>query len=120
MNNLVSLDDYERQAIKLLPRNALGYYKSGAGNEETLGWNRSDFNNFRIRPRFLRDVSVRDFGVNILGSNVSFPCGISPTAMQRMADPQGEVANAKGNIFSRWSNDGRFHGKVTLTLSGRK
>lgn len=96
MNNLVSLDDYEKRAYKLLPKNALDYYRSGAGNEQTLAWNRSDFNNFRIRPRFLRDVSVRDTKVKILNSEVSFPCGISPTAMQRMADQHGEIANAKG------------------------
>lgn len=98
MNNLVSLDDYEKRASELLPRNALDYYKSGAGDEQTLSWNRSDFSNFRIRPRVLRDVSVRDTGVEIFGSKVSFPCGIAPTAMQRMADSQGEVANAKGEL----------------------
>lgn len=96
MNSLVSLDDYEKQAYKLLPKSALDYYRSGAGDEQTLKWNRSDFNNYRIRPRFLRDVSVLDTSVNIFGSKVSFPCGISPTAMQKMADQQGEVANAKG------------------------
>lgn len=96
MKNLISLDDYEKLAHELLPKNALDYYRSGAGDEQTLGWNRSDFRNYRIRPRFLRDVSVRDMSVNILGANVSFPCGISPTAMQRMADAHGEIANARG------------------------
>lgn len=99
MNNLISLDDYEKRAHKLLPRAALDYYRSGAGDEQTLRWNRSDFSNYRIRPRFLRDVTVRDASVDIFGSKVSFPCGISPTAMQKMADPQGEVANAKGLSF---------------------
>lgn len=96
MNSLVSLRDYEKRAFELLPRNALDYYRSGAGDEQTLAWNRSDFNNFRIRPRFLRDVSSRDASIEIFGSKVSFPCGISPTAMQKMAHPQGEIANAKG------------------------
>lgn len=100
MNNLISLDDYEKRAHELLPRAALDYYRSGAGDEQTLRWNRSDFGNYRIRPRFLRDVTVRDASVDIFGSKVSFPCGISPTAMQKMADPQGEVANAKGLKFN--------------------
>lgn len=98
MKTLVSLDDYEKQAQELLPRNALDYYRSGAGDEQTLRWNRSDFGNFRIRPRFLRNVTTRDSSVNIFGSNVSFPCGISPTAMQRMANQEGEIANAKGKM----------------------
>lgn len=100
MRPLISLDDYEIQAREVLPKNALDYYRSGAGDEQTLGWNRTDFKNFRIRPRFLRDVSARDSSVNILGSKLSFPCGISPTAMQRMANEHGEIANAKGNIKS--------------------
>lgn len=96
MNNLVSLDDYEKRAYQLLPRTALDYYRSGAGDEQTLKRNRNDFNNYRIRPRFLRDVSELDPSVTIFGSKVTFPCGISPTAMQRMADQHGEIANAKG------------------------
>lgn len=96
MSIFASLEDYEKRASKLLPKNALDYYRSGAGDENTLAWNRSDFTNFRIRPRFLRDVSIRDAAVDIFGSKVSFPCGISPTAMQRMADQHGEIASAKG------------------------
>ncbi|CAO1326559.1 unnamed protein product [Diamesa hyperborea] len=92
---LVSLDDYERQAHELLPKNSLDYYKSGAGDELTLKWNRSSFAKFRIRPRFLRDVTVRDPSCIVLNSRLSFPCGISPTAMQKMAHPDGELANAR-------------------------
>lgn len=100
MSSLISLDDYEKRAHELLPKNALDYYRSGAGDEQTLKWNRKDFNNFRIRPRFLRDVSTLDTKVNIFGSTVSFPCGISPTAMQRMANQHGEIANAKGDTLN--------------------
>lgn len=112
---LISLDDYEKRALEILSENARDYYRSGAGNgieesifkifiifiekkivENSLKWNRLDFNNFRIRPRFLRDVSVRDMKTNVFGSTVSFPCGISPTAMQKMAHPDGEIATARG------------------------
>jgi (S)-2-hydroxy-acid oxidase len=96
MKSLISLDDYEKRAFEVLPENARDYYRSGAGNENSLTWNRSDFKNFRIRPRFLRDVSTRNMEVKVFDKNVSFPCGISPTAMQRMAHPDGELATAKG------------------------
>jgi (S)-2-hydroxy-acid oxidase len=96
MSNLISLDDYERRALEVLTPNARDYYRSGAGNESSLKWNRSDFNNFRIRPRFLRDVSSRDYSLDIFGSNVSCPIGISPTAMQKMANIDGECATARG------------------------
>ena len=91
-----SLDLYERRALDVLPESIRDYYRSGAGNENTLSWNRDDFNNFRIRPRFLKDVAERDMGLNVFGANPSFPCGISPSAMQRMAHPDGEVASVKG------------------------
>lgn len=94
MNSLLSLDDYEKEAKELLPKNAWGYYSSGAGEEVSLARNRSDFQNYRIRPRFLRDVSARDASIEILGSKVSAPFGISPTAMQKMANSEGEIANA--------------------------
>ena len=44
----------------------------------------------------LRDVSHRDMATSALGSPVAMPFGVSPTAMQRMAHPDGELANARG------------------------
>ncbi|XP_070506348.1 uncharacterized protein Hao [Chironomus tepperi] len=90
-----SLDLYEKRALELLPESIRDYYRSGAGDENTLSWNREDFNNFRIRPRFLKDVTERDTRLNVFGANPSFPCGISPTAMQRMAHPDGEAASVR-------------------------
>lgn len=117
MNSLVSLDDYEKRAYSILPRNALDYYKSGAGDEQSLKWNRNDFNNFRIRPRFLRDVSVRDMSVNLFGSSLSIPCGISPTAMQKMADVYGEIATAKGRVVMYMCNIKRQQRDFKLLIS---
>jgi (S)-2-hydroxy-acid oxidase len=96
MNNyLISLKDYEQKALTTLPKNALDYFQSGAGDESTLLRNCADFKNYRIRPRVLRDVSKRDLSTEILGSEVSAPFGIAPTAMQKMAHPDGEIATAK-------------------------
>lgn len=50
----------------------------------------------RIRPKCMVGVSKLDLSTTALGNKVSMPVGISPTAMQRMAHPEGEVANAKG------------------------
>lgn len=41
---LVSVGDYERKAHKLLPHNALSYFKSGALNEVTLKENKTAMN----------------------------------------------------------------------------
>lgn len=50
----------------------------------------------RIRPRVLIDVSKRSTKCNVLGIDLDTPICIAPTAMQRMAHPDGEVASAKG------------------------
>lgn len=104
MASLVCVDDYEKAAHSALPRNALDYYRSGADEEFTLGLNKDALRRFRIRPRMLRDVTRRDTRTEALGSPVSVPFGVSPTAMQRMAHPDGELANVRavskaGGVF---------------------
>ena len=44
----------------------------------------------------LRDVSNIDMKTTIMGDEVDFPIGVAPTAMQRMAHDEGELATAKG------------------------
>lgn len=56
------------------------------------------YNRLRIRPKCMIGVSSVDLSTTAIGCKVNIPVGISPTAMQRMAHPDGEVANAKGNI----------------------
>lgn len=52
----------------------------------------------RIRPKCLVGVSNFNIRTKVLGQDVSMPVGISPTAMQRMAHPEGELASARGNL----------------------
>ncbi len=47
----------------------------------------------------LCDVSKRTISTMVLGKPVSFPLGVSPTAMQRLANDSGESANARGKTF---------------------
>ncbi|KAL3282799.1 hypothetical protein HHI36_005965 [Cryptolaemus montrouzieri] len=94
-DNFACLDDFEKHALSVLPKNALDYYTSGAGAQTTLEDNKRAFSRYKIRPRFLRDVSKRDLSTTVLGEKISMPIGISPTAMQRMAHPEGELANAR-------------------------
>ena len=51
---------------------------------------------YKILPRVLRDVSQCDTVTKILGCDISFPVAVAPTAMNRMAHPDGEIAAAKG------------------------
>ena len=55
------------------------------------------------------DVSQRCMKTNVLGNEVSMPIGIAPTAMQRMAHPDGECATAK-------AAEGRFNFEIRLRI----
>lgn len=101
---LVCVEDFEKKAVGQLEKNALDYYRSGAGEQFTLGLNREAFRRLRLRPRCLRDVSRLDISTKIFGEQMQWPLGIAPTAMQKMAHPDGEVGNARaagkaGSIF---------------------
>ncbi|KAJ2943768.1 hypothetical protein O0L34_g8088 [Tuta absoluta] len=95
MDKYISVKDIEEAALVKLPQNARDYYKSGATEEFSLAENRSAFQRFRIRPKCLVGVSNCDLKTTVLGHEVSMPVGISPTAMQRMAHPDGELANVR-------------------------
>ncbi|KAJ1817451.1 Hydroxyacid oxidase 1 [Coemansia sp. RSA 2671] len=107
---LVSLDDFEQHALRNLDRNALDYYRSGAQDMITLRENQRAFDRVFIRPRVLRDVSTVSLSTTILGQHIASPICIAPTAMQRMAHPDGELATARAAerrstcmVLSSWS-----------------
>jgi 4-hydroxymandelate oxidase len=49
-----------------------------------------------LLPRVLRDVSRLDTRLSLLGTEMPFPILVAPTAYHRLADPEGEVATARG------------------------
>lgn len=105
MAQLICIEDYEKYACEHLTPSVKDYYNSGAGEEYSLKLNTEAFKKYRIRPRFLRDVSKRDLSTTVLGEEISMPVGVAPAAMQRMAHPDGECANARaaeaaGTIFT--------------------
>uniref|UniRef100_A0A0B7K771 FMN hydroxy acid dehydrogenase domain-containing protein n=1 Tax=Bionectria ochroleuca TaxID=29856 RepID=A0A0B7K771_BIOOC len=78
-----------------LTRMIIDYYNEGAMDLITLRENESAYDRYRIRPQVLRDLSNLDPSTTIFGSEVKFPFGFSPTAMQGLAHPDGEVATSK-------------------------
>jgi (S)-2-hydroxy-acid oxidase len=79
----LTLAEYEKYAQAVLPRNAYGYYASGANDMITLRENRAAFNRLRLMPKILVDVSSINTETTILGEKVSMPIVIAPTAMQK-------------------------------------
>ncbi len=92
---LLNLHDYERAAAERLSAHALSYYVSGAMDERTLHDNRAAFARRRLLPRAMTDTSVIDTTVEVLGRRWSTPLFTCPTALHRLAHPDGELATAR-------------------------
>lgn len=110
-NQVTNVMEFEAIAKKKLPKMIYEYYASGAEDEWTLKENRSAFSRIVFRPRILIDVTNIDISTTILGLNVSMPIMIAPTAMQKMAHPEGEFAIARAAssastimTLSSWGN----------------
>ena len=91
----VTVDDYERLAREVLPSSTSEFLAGGAGDERTLAWNRSAFDRWALRPRFLRGVSAADPSTVLFGFPLALPVLIAPWAYQRTAHPDGELATAR-------------------------
>ncbi|XP_028842781.1 2-Hydroxyacid oxidase 1 [Denticeps clupeoides] len=106
----VCVADFELLAKRALPKSVFDYYFSGADEQETLSDNEAAFSRWRFYPRVLRDVSKVDMTTTVLGQPLSMPICVAPTAMQRMAHPDGEVATIRacgtagtGMMLSSWA-----------------
>ncbi|KOM43321.1 hypothetical protein LR48_Vigan05g092500 [Vigna angularis] len=95
MEMITNVTEYEAIAKEKLPKMVYDYYASGAEDQWTLKENRNAFARILFRPRILVDVSRIDLTATILGFKVSMPIMIAPTAMQKMAHPEGEFATAR-------------------------
>jgi 4-hydroxymandelate oxidase len=91
----INLFDFEALAKNKLESMIYDYYAGGAEDEITVHENQDAYHRIRLKYRVLIDVSHRDLSTTVLGQTVSFPVLIAPTAFQRMAHRDGEVATAR-------------------------
>ena len=92
---MINVADYVAAAAAKVDPAVWCYFEGGAGDEVTLRANVASFARWRFRPRMLVDVSELRTETTLLGTPVSMPLGIAPFAMQRLLDPEGEVATAR-------------------------
>ena len=95
MDELINVVDFERAAERVLEPGPLGYFAGGAGDERTLRGNVEAFGRWHLRPRVLVDVSSVSTAAEVLGREASMPLLVAPTAFQRLAHPDGELATAR-------------------------
>lgn len=91
-NQALNISDLEEAAKRVLSKMAYDYYSSGANDEISLRENCEAYKRIKLLPRMLVDVSQRRLATTVLADQISMPIMIAPTAMQRLAHKDGELA----------------------------
>jgi 4-hydroxymandelate oxidase len=92
----VDLTDYARLAPAHMSKMAWEYISGGAVDELTERWNHEAYEEIRLRPRNLVDVSQLDLRTRLFGREMPFPILLAPTAYHKLAHPEGELATVRG------------------------
>ena len=87
---------WEELALERLSANSKAYVYGAAGMRETINKNREAFNRWSIVPRRLVKTSrFTDLRTEILGHKLGSPIAIAPVGVQRIFNPDGEIATAR-------------------------
>jgi 4-hydroxymandelate oxidase len=90
----LSLRSFEPLARQRLEPAVYDFFAGGADDEVTLRDNETAFARLTLRPRVLRGPAVPDLSTTLLGSELTMPVYVAPTAYHRLAHPDGELATS--------------------------
>lgn len=96
MSAPINCEDFESLAREKLSKDVFDYYAGGAWDLRTLHENRAAYSRLHIYYHVLRDVSERSTACEIFGQKLAMPILAAPTAFHCLANPEGEVATARG------------------------
>jgi L-lactate dehydrogenase (cytochrome) len=94
-DRMYNLEDVHRAARRRLPRMVSDFIDGGAEDEVTLARNTAAMRRIALDPSYLIDVVERDLSTTILGVPTRSPVMLSPTGLNQLADPEGELAVAR-------------------------
>jgi 4-hydroxymandelate oxidase len=83
-------------AAAALPAAVHDYYAGGSGQELSLDEAERAWHALRLRPRVLRDVGAVDTSCELLGTRLTTPVLVAPSALHGLAHPDAERATARG------------------------
>jgi L-lactate dehydrogenase (cytochrome) len=87
--------DYRELARRRLPRALFDYIDGGAYDERTMRQNVADLAAIELRQRVLRDVSVREQAVEVLGQRLAMPVILGPVGAGGTFARRAEVQAAR-------------------------
>ena len=91
----VQYHELKLQAKNAMSPEAFAYVAGGAGKEETIERNSTAFQQWKIQPRMLNDVSQIDTSVSILNTSSPVPFMLAPIGVLEMAHPEADLAVAR-------------------------
>jgi lactate 2-monooxygenase len=91
----VTPDRLAAAAQRRMKRRGWAYVAGSAGQQRTAGANVAAFERYRLVPRMLRDVAVRDLTVELLGQRLTSPFLLAPVGVLGMAHPDADRAVAR-------------------------
>jgi (S)-mandelate dehydrogenase len=95
MTKPVNVADFRVMAKKRLPRMVFDYLEGGAEDETGIRHNRQVFEDIRLIPRRLVDVSKRSSQTSLFGRPLRTPIVIAPTGLNGLLWPEGDFALAR-------------------------
>jgi 4-hydroxymandelate oxidase len=89
---LLTVADFEAAAPRFASHRAIEFLDGGAGDSTTLRDNLRAFEQIRLWPRVLRDVSRIDISIELFGRKLNSPILLAPTGYHKVFHPEGELA----------------------------
>ena len=95
LRGILSLEDFEPAARRVLPRPIFGYVAGGCETDASLRGNRDAFADWRFVTRVLQGVAQRSQATPLFGHTWSAPFGIAPMGMCALGAYRGDIALAQ-------------------------
>jgi L-lactate dehydrogenase (cytochrome) len=95
LRRMLSLDDFEPAAARILPRPIFGYAAGGSEDGTSLRGNRTAFDDHAFVPRVMIDISVRSQRRELFGHAYDVPFGFAPMGGTSLAGYDGDRVLAR-------------------------
>ena len=91
INNCHNFEDFRSLAKKRLPSPIFDYIDGAADDEVTFRRNTEAYDKCDLIPNVLTGVKDIDMSTTVMGHKIEMPIYCSPTALQRLFHPDGEI-----------------------------
>mgnify|MGYP006183436899 CR=1 FL=1 len=95
LDDCYSIERLRLAARARLPRPVFDFFDGGAEDEITLRENVAAFEDLKMTPRVLADVSGGHTRLKLAGETLAHPFILAPVGWQKLFHPQGELASAQ-------------------------